>query len=78
MQWFIPNKVVQGITSSETEVRVMGIQSILMHMGSEGQPVESSPTEELLQYKLLKKLMMPVIKRCQNIQCIATCCAAAT
>ena len=37
--------------------RVTGGQASLMHVGSEGLPVLSDPTDELLLLKLLKKLM---------------------
>ena len=43
-----------------------------MHGGSEGWPAWSDPTDELLLLKLLKKLMLVLIERCQNTQCI-TC-----
>ena len=46
----------------------------LMHVGSEGWPVLSDPIEELLELKLLKKLMLVLIERCQNTQCITVCC----
>ena len=46
----------------------------LMHVGSEGWPVLSGPIEELLELKLLKKLMLVLIERCQNTQCISVCC----
>ena len=46
----------------------------LMHAGSEGWPVWSNPTDKLLLLKLLKKLMLVLIERCQNIQCITVCC----
>ena len=35
-----------------------------MHLGSEGWPVWSDPTDELLWLKLLKKLMLVLIERC--------------
>ena len=49
-------------------------QGSLMHVGSEGWPVLSDPIEELLELKLLKKLMLVPTERCQNTQCIAVCC----
>ncbi|KAK3544669.1 hypothetical protein QTP86_026149, partial [Hemibagrus guttatus] len=44
------------------------------HMGSEGWPVWSDPTDELLLLKLLQTLMLVLIERCQNTQCITVCC----
>ncbi|ROI38969.1 hypothetical protein DPX16_1675 [Anabarilius grahami] len=35
--------------------------------------VWSDPKDELLQLKLLKKLMLVLIERCQNTQCITDC-----
>ena len=46
-------------------------QGSLIQVGSEGWPVLSNPIEELLELKLLKKLMLVPIERCQ---CIAVCC----
>ena len=40
----------------------------MMHVGSEGWPVLSDPIEELLELKLLKKLMLVLIERSQNTQ----------
>ncbi|ROL43068.1 Rho guanine nucleotide exchange factor 2 [Anabarilius grahami] len=37
----------------------------------EGWPVWSDPTDELLKLKLLKKIMLVLIERCQNTQCIS-------
>ncbi len=44
-----------------------------MYVASEGWPVWSDPTDEL-QLKLLKKLMLVLMERCQNTQCITDCC----
>ncbi|KAK3568664.1 hypothetical protein QTP86_011458 [Hemibagrus guttatus] len=44
--------------------RVMGGQGSLM--GIKGWPVWSNPTDELMSLKLLKKLMLVLIERCQN------------
>ncbi|KAK3524329.1 hypothetical protein QTP70_028053 [Hemibagrus guttatus] len=41
----------------------MGGRGSLMHVGSEGWPVWSDPTDELLLLKLLKKLMLALIER---------------
>ena len=49
-------------------------QSSLVHVGSEAWPVWSDPTDELLLLKLLKKLMVVLIERCPNTQCLAVCC----
>ena len=46
----------------------MGGQGSLMPVGSKGWPVEF----EIL--KLLKRLMLVLLERCQNTQCIAVCC----
>ena len=56
---------------------VMTSQASLMyvgHVGNEGWPVWSDPTDELPLIKLLKKLMLVLIERCQNTQCITVCC----
>ena len=45
-----------------------------MHVGSEGCPVWSDPTDELLLLKLLKKLVLVLTERCQNTQCVIVCC----
>ena len=45
-----------------------------MRMGNKGWPVWSDPTDELLMLKLLKKLVVVLIERCQNTKCIAVCC----
>ena len=50
----------------------------LMHVGSEGWPVLSDPIEELLELKLMKKLMLVLIERCQNTQSISVCCVWGT
>ena len=52
----------------------MGGQGSLMHVGSEGWPVWSDQTDELLELKLLKKLMLVLIERAQNTQSISVCC----
>ena len=41
-----------------------------MHVGNEGWPVWSNPTDKLLLLKLLE-LMLVLIERCQNTQCIS-------
>ena len=46
-----------------------------MHIGSKGWPVFSDPTDALLLPILLKKLMLALLARCQNTQCIAVYCA---
>ena len=56
-------KVVQGRNS----------KGLLMHVGSEGCPGWSDRTDTLLLLKLLKKLMLALIERCQNTQCITVC-----
>ncbi|KAK3527039.1 hypothetical protein QTP86_008668 [Hemibagrus guttatus] len=48
----------------------MGRRGSLMPVGSEGWPVWSDPTDELLLLKSLKKLMLVLIERGQNTQCI--------
>ena len=53
--------------------RVIGGQGSLMHVVS-GWPAWSDPTDELLLLKLLKKLMLVLIQRCQKTQCITVCC----
>ncbi|KAK3506915.1 hypothetical protein QTP70_031190, partial [Hemibagrus guttatus] len=45
-----------------------------MQVESEGWPVWSDPTDELLLLRLLKKLILVLIERCQNTQCITVCC----
>ena len=52
----------------------MGGQGSMMHVGSEGWPLWSDPTDELLLLKLLKKLILVLTERCPNTHCIAICC----
>ncbi|KAK3572558.1 hypothetical protein QTP86_000435 [Hemibagrus guttatus] len=44
----------------------MGSQGSLMHVGSEGCPVWSNPTDKLLMLILLKKLMLVLKERCTH------------
>ena len=69
LQWSLSRKE-QWWTSH----RAMGGQDSLMHVGSEGWPMWSDPTDDALLPKLLKKLMLVLLDRCQNTQCIAVCC----
>ena len=48
-----------------------GGQGSVKNVGSEGWPVWSYPTNELQ----LNKLMLVLIERCQNTQCIVVCCS---
>ena len=57
-----------------TSDSVMGGHGSLMHVGSKGRAVWSDPTDELMFFKLLKKLMLVLIERYQNTQCITVCC----
>ena len=45
-------------------------QDLSMHVGSEGWPVWSDPTDELLLLILLRKLILVLIERCQKNHCI--------
>ena len=52
----------------------MDCQGSLLHLGSERFPLWSHPTEKLLLLKLLRKLMLVLIERCQITQSITVCC----
>ena len=74
LQWSVSIK--SGPTKGQwwTGDRVIGGQGSLMHMGSKGWPTWSDPTDELLFFKLLKKLMLVLIERCQHTHCTTVCC----
>lgn len=60
MRWLVPSKSGPKKGNWWTSYRVTGTQVSLLFVGNEGSPVRSDPTEELLQHKLLKKLMRMV------------------
>ena len=74
--WSAVVSIYQKSSKEETVVswRQVHGQGSLMHVGSEGWPEWSDPTDELLLLKLLKKLMLVLIEKCQNTQCITICC----
>ena len=74
LQWSVSIKRGPRKEQWWSGIRVMGDQGSFMHVGREGWLAWSDPTDELLLLKLLKKLMLVLIERCQNTQCNAVCC----
>ena len=74
LQWSVSIRTGPRKKQWWTGNRVVGGQGSLMHVGSEGWPVWSDPTDELLMLKLLSNLMLVQIERLQNTKCITVCC----
>ena len=74
LQWSVSIRIGPRKKQWWTGNRVVGGQGSLMHVGSEGWPVWSDPTDELLMLKLLSNLMLVQIERLQNTKCITVCC----
>ena len=70
LQWLVSIKSDLWKEQWWTNDRVMSGQGSLMHLGSIGWPLWSDPTQLLL-ITLLKKLLLVLIERCKNTQCIS-------
>ena len=70
---YVPAKSGPRRDNQWTGNRVMGARGCLMCTVSEGWPIWSDPTEELLLHKLLKSLMRNMIENCRDPVCIKAC-----